>query len=186
MNHFSLFSINIICFIFFLCNYPVNGHESSHYSSLHFSGNILQIAIPATAIGTTLGLKDFKGTGELANGCIATAITTYGLKYAFNKRRPSGENHSFPSGHAAIAFYGSGFIHHRYGWQYAVPAYAAAIFVGYSRVKIKEHWIQDVVGGAAIGLLYSILLTTPYHIKSYQLYPVLTPSSIALQCEGQF
>lgn len=186
MSNSYFFTIKVLLFTLFLCTCTTNGYTSQHGSSLKLSGNILQIVIPATAFGTTIGLKDFKGSREFTNGFIATTLTTYGLKYAINERRPSREKHSFPSGHAAIAFYGSGFIQQRYGWKYAVPAYAAAIFVGYSRIKIKEHWMHDVIGGAAVGLLYSILLTTPYHNPCYQLFPVLTADSIALQCEGQF
>lgn len=177
---FRLFTKIIFLTVFFY-GYGIKG-----YASLRLSGDLFQIAIPATAIGTTFVLKDFKGSREFANGFIATSVTTYGLKYAFDERRPCGKKHSFPSGHTAIAFYGSGFIHHRYGWQYAVPAYTAALLVGYSRIKIKEHWFHDVIGGAAIGLLYSSLLTTPYHNRSYHLYPVLTPESVAIHCEGPF
>lgn len=151
---------------------------------MEFSGDILQFAIPTIAFSTTLGIKDFKGSQEFLTGFVATGLTTYGLKYTINEKRPNHAYHSFPSGHATIAFFGSGFIYKRYGLQYAIPAFAAALFVGYSRIKIKEHWAHDVVGGAAIGLLYSYLFTTPY--QSYCFYPVLTPNSAVLLCEKSF
>jgi membrane-associated phospholipid phosphatase len=172
--------------ILFLWIWATHIYASEHSSSWKISSDVLQFAIPATALGTTLVLKDFKGSQEFAKGFIATGTTTYGLKYLIHERRPSHGNHSFPSGHTAIAFFGSGFIHKRYGWKYAIPAHAAAAFIGYSRVKTKEHWIHDVIGGAAIGLLYSMLFTTPYHIQSYQIYPALTPDGISLHCEKKF
>ena len=157
---------------------------ASNNHTWRLSGDILEWAIPATAFGATWRLKDWKGSQELAKGFMATAIITYGLKYAIQEQRPSREGHSFPSGHAAIAFFGSGFIHQHYGWQYAIPAYVAAGYVGYSRIRIKEHWTHDVIGGAAIGLLCSVLFTTSY--QNCQFHPSLTPNSIALHCEGQF
>jgi hypothetical protein len=33
---------------------------------------------------------------------------------------------------------GASFIHERYGLKYAIPAYVAASFVGYSRVESKS------------------------------------------------
>lgn len=167
------------------CIFGGHAHASNH-KSIKLSGDILQIALPAIAFGTTLGIKDFKGSQEFITGFAATAATAYGLKFAINEKRPNHGSHSFPSGHAAIAFYGGGFIHHRYGLQYAAAAYAAAFFVGYTRVSSNEHWIHDIVAGAAIGLLYSYLLTTPYKCESYRIYPALIPNGAALCCEKEF
>jgi membrane-associated phospholipid phosphatase len=182
MRHSIIFVFFI--FVFWICTTHLCA--SKDHSSWKLSGDILQFTIPATAFGTTLALKDFDGSQEFAKGFIATTATVYGLKYLIHEQRPSHGSHSFPSGHTAIAFFGCGFIHKRYGWKYAIPAYAAATFVGYSRIKIKEHWVHDVIGGAAIGLFYSIFFTTPYQIQSYQFYPALTPDSISLHCERNF
>ena len=50
----------------------------------------------------------------------------------------------------------------RYGWEYGIPAYAAASFVAYSRVEANEHYPHDVIAGAAIGILSSFIFTRPY------------------------
>ena len=50
----------------------------------------------------------------------------------------------------------------RYGWEYGVPAYAAASFVAYSRVESNEHHPHDVIAGAAIGIVSSYIFTRPY------------------------
>lgn len=161
-------------------------HAFGSNHGMELSGDILQIAIPTIAFTTTLGMKDFKGSQEFLTGFAATCATTFALKYALNEKRPNHKSCSFPSGHTAIAFFGSGFIHKRYGLKYAFVAYAAALFVGYTRVNIKEHWMHDIVGGAAIGLLYSYLLTTPYQNRSYRFCPALIPNGAALLCEGEF
>jgi len=50
----------------------------------------------------------------------------------------------------------------RYGWEYGVPAYAAASFVAYSRVEAREHQPHVVLAGAAIGIISSYIFTRPY------------------------
>jgi membrane-associated phospholipid phosphatase len=180
----QLFNAFFLSFLFLV--FSQNGYASKSDTSMKLSGDFFQIAIPASAFCTTLGLKDAQGSQEFLKGFIATGATTYGLKYIVHEKRPHHGNHSFPSGHAAMAFFGSGFIHKRYGWPYAIPAYAAACFVGYTRIRIKEHWIQDVVGGAAIGLLCSYFFTTPYEYKSYQFYPSITSKCVAIHCEKHF
>lgn len=50
----------------------------------------------------------------------------------------------------------------RYGWEYGLPAYALASFVGYSRVESRQHYAHDVIAGASIGIVSSYLFTKPY------------------------
>ena len=57
---------------------------------------------------------------------------------------------------------GAAFIHERYGWKYSVPAYIAATYVAYSRVEADKHYVEDVVAGAAIGVVSSFVFTTSY------------------------
>lgn len=185
MNRYSLFPTKLLFIFMAIWAISTPGYASKN-QSLQISGDILQIAIPAVAFSTTFALKDFNGSREFLKGFMATGVTTYGLKYLIHEKRPCHGDHSFPSGHAAIAFFGSGFIHKRYGLRYAIPAYAAALYVSYSRLKVKEHWVHDVVGGAAIGLLYSYLFTSSYQSESFRFYPSLTSNSVSLLCEKDF
>ena len=41
------------------------------------------------------------------------------------------------------------------------PAYAGAAFVAYSRVYADKHYVEDVLAGAAIGIIASEIFTTP-------------------------
>lgn len=154
--------------------------------TMELTSDFLQIAIPSAGLTTSFYLQDFKGSREFLQSGVSTITTTYALKSIINSRRPSHGKHSFPSGHAALAFFGSGFIHKRYGIKYAIPAYCAATFVGYSRIKSKEHWINDVIGGAAIGLFYSFLFTTSYEPEGCQFYSSLSADQITLFCEKNF
>ena len=49
-----------------------------------------------------------------------------------------------------------------YGWKYAIPAYVGSAWVGYSRVDQDKHHTEDVLAGAAIGILTGFVFTTPY------------------------
>jgi membrane-associated phospholipid phosphatase len=91
-----------------------------------------------------------------------TLGVTYGLKYTVDEKRPNGGSHSFPSAHTSISFSAAEFMRKRYGWEYGIPAYAAASFVAYSRVESREHWPHDVIAGASIGIVSSFIFTKPY------------------------
>jgi membrane-associated phospholipid phosphatase len=126
------------------------------------AGDVLQFVLPATAGGLTLGYHDGKGALQLGESLVVTLGVTYALKYGIDERRPNGGSQSFPSAHTSVSFCAAEFMRKRYGWEYGVPAYAAASFVAYSRVEAREHHPQDVVAGAGIGILSSYILTKPY------------------------
>lgn len=127
------------------------------------AGDVGAVGIPAAAAIMTLVYHDKEGTVQFLEAYAASAAVTYGLKYTVNEKRPNGEKHSFPSFHTASAFAGAAFFQERDGWKYAIPAYVAASFVGYSRVESKQHHIQDVIAGAAIGIGSNLLLVKPFN-----------------------
>jgi membrane-associated phospholipid phosphatase len=126
------------------------------------AGDVLQIVLPATAAGMTLAYEDGKGALQLGESAALTLGVTYTLKYTVHETRPNGGSNSFPSGHTSISFCSAEFIRKRYGWEYGLPAYAAATFVGYSRVESRNHYTKDVVAGGLIGIGSSYLFTRPY------------------------
>jgi membrane-associated phospholipid phosphatase len=130
--------------------------------TLETSGDVMAALLPATAGITTLALRDYDGSIQLIKSSALSLGTALVLKYAIDERRPNGEDYSFPSAHGAISFSSAEFIRKRYGWEYGLPAYAVATFVGYSRIESKQHYFHDVLAGAAIGIGSSYLFTTPY------------------------
>ena len=123
------------------------------------AGDNLQLGIPLAAGVISLMKGDFAGTGEWAEGALWTSVATHTLKFAVDEERPNGnDKNSFPSGPTSAAFQGAAFLQMRYGWEYGLPAYAAAGFVGYSRVHGDYHYWRDVAAGAAlaIGVQYAI------------------------------
>lgn len=143
-------------------------------------GTGIAIALPAVAGGITLWKKDYTGTAQLAITTALTVGTAYGLKQLVKECRPfakpcghgTGHWNSFPSDTAALAFAPAEFLRERYGWSYGLPAYAAAGFVGWSRVDAEKHHWYDVAASAGISLLYNELITTKYQ-KPYGVYSSL-------------
>lgn len=111
------------------------------------------MTIPAIAYAATGYLDDDQGRHQFHRSFLATLGVTCGLKRLVDKRRPNGDGLSFPSSHTSVAFQGAAFIHRRYGLRTALPAYAGAAFVGYSRVEADKHYVEDVLAGAALGIL---------------------------------
>jgi len=130
--------------------------------SIEKTGTVLQILIPGIAYGSTFYLDDEKGRIQFYKSFATNFAITEGLKYTVDKKRPNGSGQSFPSGHTSAAFQGASFIHKRYGFIYAIPAYIAASYVGYSRVESRKHYVEDVLAGAAIGIASSFYFATPY------------------------
>ncbi|MBI4651137.1 phosphatase PAP2 family protein [Candidatus Desantisbacteria bacterium] len=144
------------------------------------TGDGLRIMILAVGfISTVVYEKKNDGTIQFIKAFTSSQIITEGLKSSIHKKRPNGDgDDSFPSGHTSAAFMGAGFIHNRYGLKYSIPAYAGAVFVGYSRVYADKHFIEDVAMGAVIGISMSYYFTEPY--KGFTITPTVTKSSYGI------
>jgi len=137
-------------------------------------GTGLAVALPVVAGGITLWKHDWAGTEQLAITTVLTVGTVYGLKHLVRECRPfavpcahdSSNWDSFPSDTSALAFAPAEFLRERYGWQYGLPAYAAAGFVGWSRVDAQKHHWYDVAASFGISLITNELITTRYHKSS--------------------
>ncbi|MDR1361405.1 MAG: phosphatase PAP2 family protein [Rickettsiales bacterium] len=143
------------------------GHTLSNYdATLGEIGDWMQLAIPISALIYSTAIGDWEGDWQLAESYGATWATTEILKKTVREERPGepedGKGQSFPSGHTSAAFAGAGYWQRRYGWEIGVPMYAAAAFVGYSRVRVKMHNWTDVGVGAALGIGFNYLFTSRY------------------------
>jgi len=148
------------------------------------AGDALAYALPAVAVAATYFHDDGKGFMELGEAGATTAVVTYGLKYSINETRPNGEAYSFPSAHTSSSFTAAEFLRKRYGWEYGLPAYIAAAFVGYSRVEGNFHYTQDVLAGAAIGILSSYIFTEPY--KGWEVSVQVDPGTYGVNVQTKF
>ena len=130
-----------------------------------FAGDVIQLAIPATGLAMAYARDDSTGMKMLGKTAVSNAVTTQGLKYAFNSTpwgtRPNGGSYSFPSGHTSSACAGAAFIGQRYGWRYGSLAMIPAAYVGWSRVDEHLHHVRDVVAGCALGITSGLIFTQP-------------------------
>ena len=72
---------------------------------------------------------------------------------------------SFPSGHTTVAFAAATVFAMEYKniWYVPVIAYSAATSIGLSRIVQNQHWISDVMVGAALGFLTGRQVVNNYH-----------------------
>jgi undecaprenyl-diphosphatase len=95
-------------------------------------------------------------------GILITAGTVFVIKFAVRRPRPEGDwgqiyrrsdPHSFPSGHAARAsmlttiMFLSGYI-----W-IGIVFLVWAVLVDLARIGLGVHYLSDIIGGTAIGIL---------------------------------
>lgn len=134
----------------------------SNFKNFHTNADFVLQGVPY-ALGYTMFLLGKKGDNDFLNKglllvksqLLANGIT-YGLKYTLNVQRPdSSDYHSFPSGHTTRAFAAATWLHLEYGKEYpllSVLGFTCATSVGILRMMNNEHWISDVLAGAAIGI----------------------------------
>jgi len=96
---------------------------------------------------------------------VAGGLATLGKAVVHEERPDGSDNKSFPSGHTALAFASATTLYRRYGWEYAVPAYALATLTGAARVAARKHYWWDALAGAAIGCGSGWFFTDPINDK---------------------
>ena len=120
---------------------------------LQYTPTILNVGLSASGLKTKNTRADRLGIFVLGTGIYVVA--TQSLKYAINETRPTGTEHSFPSGHAATAFFGATLLAKEYGENYpwiAVGGYTIAGTTAVLRMANNQHWATDVFMGAGIGI----------------------------------
>jgi membrane-associated phospholipid phosphatase len=127
------------------------------------AGEILRIALPVAAGGFSLYREDYDGVLQLGVSELFAEGTSLVLQHFIHEQRPDKSDYkSFPSDSAAVSFSAASYLQIRYGWDYGLPAYAVAAFVGYSRVEAKKHHWGDVLAGAVLGWGTSEITTIRY------------------------
>lgn len=167
-RHYILF---IVFFISFLS--PTKSYSqffNPEDSFIENAGDGTVILLPVSAAATTLILKDYKGTWQLAKSFALNLAVTGAAKVLINKQRPlQGGDHAFPSGHTSVAFQGASFFHRRYGFKYSIPAYVLAGYTSFSRIHATRHDGWDVLAGAVVGIGSTWIFTTPRDRENMEL-----------------
>jgi membrane-associated phospholipid phosphatase len=156
---------------------------------LETAGTAVAIALPVAAGGISLlHNQDWDGVYELGASTALTVGTALILKQIVHEQRPDHSDfQSFPSDTAALAYSSADYLWGRYGWEWGVPAYAAAMFAGYSRVETKKHHWYDVAASSAIALAFNYAIVTRYRgNERYGLYASADSDSVGLHFEAHF
>jgi membrane-associated phospholipid phosphatase len=159
MARYSRLAIGTFIFILLLGSSPGPLHADD---GVETTGDILQVMLPVWAYGMTFAKDDPQGSVQFTQSFLTAMAATYATKLSVDRERPNGGNMSFPSGHTSAAFSGAAFIQMRYGWLYGSIAYAGATYVGWSRIETENHYVEDVIAGAGMGILSAAIFTKPY------------------------
>lgn len=129
----------------------------------------------------------------IGTSVIASGLFTIGIKATVNRARPYDaypdkitpyaleSSASFPSGHTSTAFaLATSLTLECPTWYVAVPSFAWASAVGYSRMNLGVHYPSDVVCGALLGVATSYLT---YYVNKHWLQRQITkePSSRSIR-----
>ena len=159
-----------------------SAQAASTHKGIETAGTAVAIALPIAAGGISLMHHgDWQGVAELTETTVLTVGTALLLKQIVHEQRPDHSDFkSFPSDTAALAYAPADYLWNRYGWEYGVPAYAAAMFAGYSRVAAKKHHWWDVAASSALAFGFNYALVTPYHDRRYSFSASANPDEIGL------
>ena len=147
--------------------------------------------------GLGFGVQSRHGLPErlcvTATAYAAQGLLTNALKYSVCEQRPDSDaRNAFPSGHTATAFMGAELVRREYGPWWGAGAYAVATTTALMRLYNDRHWTNDLLGGAAIGILSAdigfwllplerrILHINPGQQRLFTVVP--TPYGIAVAC----
>ena len=134
------------------------------------------LAIAWWMVGHATGsARDAAAGRDLLRAQISVFSWTYAIKYATDRTRPNGDPRSFPSGHASTSFATATVLQEHYGWMVGVPAFAAAAYTAASRVTANQHWLSDVVFGAAVGIASGRTVTLHLRDTRVSVAPLVVP-----------
>jgi len=99
-------------------------------------------------------------------GISALAALVMSIKFLVRRKRPEGEwgsiyrntdPHSFPSGHAARAFFIAVIATGLGPAWLAIVLWIWSPLVALARVAMGVHYVSDIVAGAALGILFALI-----------------------------
>jgi membrane-associated phospholipid phosphatase len=143
----------------------------------------IQGSAALTTYGVGLAIRD-RATihvgSDLIRAQALNAVITRVFKLTAQRKRPGGSSDSLPSGHSSATFATASVLGGHFGWRAALPAYAAAGFVGWTRVRDRAHWLSDVVVGAAVGTIVGRTVTNGHRERTWALVPSASGTEVAI------
>jgi len=145
------------------------------------------LSIGAWVLGRVLDKPKLSHLGmDLLRAQALTEMMVQPIKLVAQRERPDGSNHmSFPSGHAAITFAAATVIERHLGWKNSIIAYGIASYVATSRLHDNQHYLSDVVFGAAIGTIAGRTVTQ-HGRETWTLGPMAVPGGMMVGASKNF
>jgi membrane-associated phospholipid phosphatase len=158
-----------------------------------FGDGFLQagIAIGTYAVGRLNGQPRTAHVGaDLIRAQLFTGIVTHALKAIVQRERPttesgtesesSGDTYAFPSGHAAASWTTATVLWRHLGWKVGVPASILAGYTSAARLQQNQHYMSDVIFGAALGVATGRTVTIGHGDRKVAIVPTVTRGGAAL------
>jgi undecaprenyl-diphosphatase len=134
------------------------------------SRDVMLVLVAGTALGLLLR-KRWQDSALLLLAYGGGEMTVSILKSYFQRPRPAAplalvHGYSFPSGHAFNIMLICGFASYvlwprcRGAWARGLVlavSLSLIVLVGYSRVALRAHWLEDVLAGYAVGLAWLLI-----------------------------
>jgi membrane-associated phospholipid phosphatase len=173
-----------------MATYPERARASeTDRKAAHFASNAGSLLYAAAGVGLPL-LEDGRSGRErslrVLDAFLTSELLTLGMKEVVNAKRPdTDERDSFPSGHAAGAF-AIATMQSAFHPEQAPYWYLGSTLIAASRVRLRRHFVHDVVGGAALG--YFIARWELRSRRGLLLAPFISPESegVGLQLHARF
>jgi hypothetical protein len=145
------------------------------------------LSIGAWVLGRVLDKPKLSHLGmDLLRAQALTEMMIEPIKLVARRERPDGSNHmSFPSGHAAITFAAAAVIERHLGWKNSIIAYGIASYVATSRLHDNQHYLSDVVFGAAVGSIAGRTVTL-HGRDTWTLGPMAVPGGMMVGASKNF
>lgn len=140
-------------------------HKTSIDNYMHYAPAVATLGLGLCGVKGQHAFKDRAIIMMMSYATMAAVVNV--AKYTFKEKRPdSTTRNSFPSGHTATAFVGAEMLFQEYRTTHpwiGYTAYGISAVVAYLRMHNDVHWANDVLAGAAVGML-----STKF---AYWLYP---------------
>jgi membrane-associated phospholipid phosphatase len=112
---------------------------------------------------------------DLLRALAVSEALTQGIKVVGQRKRPTGECCSFPSGHASASFAAASVLERHLGYRAAWPTLAIATYVATSRLHDDRHFLSDVVFGSTLGMASGWTVVGRHGRENYALMPIPMP-----------
>ncbi|HMD36694.1 MAG TPA: phosphatase PAP2 family protein [Vicinamibacterales bacterium] len=159
-------------------DWVVETNPSTLTGGYEYGSQLLQIpaAIAWWAIASAAGSSRHADAGrDLLRAQLSAVSWTYAIKLATDRTRPNGDPHGFPSGHASTSFATAMVLQEHYGWKLGLPGFLMATYTAASRIGANEHWMSDVVFGAAVGMASGRTATLHVRTTRVAIAPLAVP-----------